>query len=166
MAAALLVLLTAIATPASADVGAKIIERCALGESLSGFSQRAYREALKELTTESEEYSECGELIRKAQLAAAAAGHGSTPASGNSGPAVTPVTPTERRALERTGHTGLPAVHVGNQIIQPGVVHADIASAVSSLPAPLLAVLAFLLACAVLLAGGTLARRIRARRFN
>jgi hypothetical protein len=55
---------------------------------------------------------------------------------------------------------------VGNQIIRPGVVHADIASALSSLPNPLLAILAFLLACALTLAGGTLRNRVRNRHHN
>ncbi len=48
-------------------------------------------------------------------------------------------------------------------MIRPGVVHADIASAFSSLPTPLLAVLLFLFACAVALAGGALQNRVRGR---
>jgi hypothetical protein len=46
-------------------------------------------------------------------------------------------------------------------VVHPGVVHADIASAFSSLPTPLLAVLLFLLACAVALAGGVVRNRVR-----
>jgi nitroreductase len=64
-------LLVLLATAASADTGAKIIERCTHGQSLSGFSQKDYRRALAELPTEVEEYSDCGNLIRRAQLAAA-----------------------------------------------------------------------------------------------
>ena len=60
----------------SADIGAKIIERCTHGESLGGFSQQAYRRALKELPTEVEEYSDCANLIRRAQLAASGRGGG------------------------------------------------------------------------------------------
>jgi hypothetical protein len=55
-------------------------------------------------------------------------------------------------------------VKVGAQVIHPGVVHANIASALSTLPTPLLAVTAFLLACLIALAGGALRNRIRARR--
>jgi hypothetical protein len=40
-------------------------------------------------------------------------------------------------------------------------VHVDIASAFGSLPTPLLAVLLFLLACAVALVGGVLRNRVR-----
>jgi hypothetical protein len=55
---------------------------------------------------------------------------------------------------------------VGSQIIRPGVVHVDIASALSSLPNPLLVILAFLLACALALAGGALRNRVRNRHHN
>ena len=53
-------------------MGETIIIRCTHGESLSGFSQAAYHQALQELPTEVEEYSPCGNEIRHAQLAAAA----------------------------------------------------------------------------------------------
>jgi hypothetical protein len=52
---------------------------------------------------------------------------------------------------------------VGDQTIRPGVVNVDIASALSSLPNPLLAILAFLLACALAVAGGALQNRVRNR---
>jgi hypothetical protein len=41
-------------------------------------------------------------------------------------------------------------------------VHANIASALSTLPTPLLVILSFLLACALAVAGGVLRNRIRA----
>lgn len=67
LASALLVL----ASPPSAhaDVGATIIERCTHGQSLAGFSQQDYALALQELTSEVEQYSNCGNLIRQAQQA-------------------------------------------------------------------------------------------------
>ena len=49
---------------------------------------------------------------------------------------------------------------LGGQVIRPGVVHVDIASAFSSLPTPLLAILLFLVACAVALAGGVIRNRV------
>lgn len=71
-----LVLATALAFAAvsRADVGATIIERCTHGQSLSGFSEQDYRQALRELPTEVEEYSDCANLIRHAELAAAGGG--------------------------------------------------------------------------------------------
>jgi hypothetical protein len=95
--AALLALacLAASASVARADTGTKIIERCTHGQSLSGFSQKDYRRALAELPTEVEEYSDCANLIRHAQLAAAGGGGGGS-AGGGSSPLATPISPAEQ----------------------------------------------------------------------
>jgi hypothetical protein len=150
---------------ASADQGEAIILRCTHGQSLSGFSQQAYKQALKDLNADTEEYTDCSSLIRQAQLAAAGSsrGGGSDGSSGGpSAPAVVP-TPAEQRAITRAGHARSAPVQVGDQAIHPGVVHVDVASALSSLPTPLLAMLAFLLTCLLLVAGGALRNRVRAR---
>ena len=150
------------APPARADVGTTIIERCTHGQSLSGFSQQDYRRALQELPTEVEEYSDCANLIRRAQLAAA----GARGAGGGGGEALSalPLTSSERAALGRVPRTGSTPLRVGGQLVRPGVVHANVASALSTLPTPLLATLAFLLACGLLLAGSEIRNRVRARR--
>jgi hypothetical protein len=147
--------------PARADVGAKIIERCTHGQSLSGFSQQDYRRALQELPTEVEEYSDCANLIRRAQLAAA--GGGTSPAAGEALSPI-PLTSSERAALGRVPRTGAAPLRVGRQLVRPGVVHANVASALSTLPTPLLTTLAFLLACGLLLAGSEIRKRVRSRR--
>jgi hypothetical protein len=154
--------LLSIVAPADADVGASIIERCTHGQSLSGFSQQAYRRALQELPTEVEEYSDCANLIRKAQLAAAGGQGGG--GAGGGGAGGIPLTPAERGALAHASKAGGVPVQVGGQAVRPGVVHADIASALSSLPTPLLATLAFLLACAALVAGRSFRNRVRTHR--
>jgi hypothetical protein len=162
----LLLALVSSAGTAQADVGEKIIDRCTHGQSLSGFSQEAYRQALKDLSAGTEEYSNCASLIRQAQLAAAGSGHGS---SGGGAPG-TPIaaaiapTPAEQRSIARAHNAGSAPLEVGAQTIHPGVVHADIASALSSLPTPLLATVAFLLVCLLLAAGADIRNRIRARR--
>ncbi len=155
-------LLVCLTTTASADTGTKIIERCTHGKSLSGFSQKDYRRALQELPTEVEEYSDCGNLIRRAQLAAAGGGGGG--GTGGGGSTATPLSPSEQSAVTNAPKTGAQPLSVGNEVIHPGVVHADISSAFSSLPDPLLAVLAFLLACAVALSGRAIRDGVRARR--
>jgi len=155
--------LLAIAAPARADVGQTIIERCTHGQSLSGFTQQAYRQALQELPTEVEEYSPCANEIRRAQLAAAG-GVGGGQSPGAAALAPIPVTPAERSALNSAPKIAEGPVQVGDQTIRPGVIHADIASALSSLPDSLLAVLAFLLAGALLLAGRALRNRVHAHR--
>src|SRR5438270_9944267 len=99
-----------LAPPARADVGATIIERCTHGQSLSGFSQQDYRRALQELPTEVQEYSDCANLIRRAQLAAAG-GRG----AGSSGEAASaiPLSPSERAALGRVPRAGGAPLQVG-----------------------------------------------------
>jgi hypothetical protein len=158
-----LILLAWLATAASADTGTKIIERCTHGQSLDGFSQQDYRRALQELPTEVEEYSDCANLIRRAQLAAAGSGGGSGGA-GNAPLIPTPLSLSERSALNKVPKSGARPLRVGGQTVHPGVVHADIASVFSSLPDPLLAVLAFLLACALALGGRAIGRSVRANR--
>jgi hypothetical protein len=164
---ALLSMMLSFAAPAQADVGEKIILRCTHGESLRGFTQQDYDKALKELETSLEEYSGCAQLIHQAQLAAAGSrggsGGGGGAGSATGGGAVTPVapaTPAEQRVLNSAPSTGSAPLQVGNQVIRPGVVHADIASALSSLPDPLLAILIFLFACALALVGGVIRDRV------
>jgi hypothetical protein len=159
-AALLTVALLSIASPASADVGETIIQRCTHGQSLAGFSQGAYSQALKELSADAEEYTDCAQQIRQAQLAAASGRSGSAGA----GPVPLLATPAEQRAIAHATRTGAGPIKVGDQVIHPGVVRANIASAISSLPTPLLATTAFLLACLIAVAGGVLRNRVRARR--
>jgi hypothetical protein len=161
-----LVVLASLAATAAGDTGTKIIERCTHGQSISGFSQQDYRRALAELPTEVEEYSDCANLIRRAQLAAAGGGGGSGSGGGGGGAAAipTPLSGPERSALNRVQKTGTGPVSVGGQLVHPGVVHVNIASALSSLPAPLLAILAFLLACTAALGGRAIGKAVRAHR--
>jgi hypothetical protein len=157
--------LLATAAPAAGDVGATIINRCTHGQSLSGFSQQAYKRALQELPADVEEYSDCASMIRRAQLAAAGSGPSRGGPAGAGAPvAATPLTPSERGAISRLPHTGAAPLRVGNDVVHPGVVHANISSALSSLPDPLLAILALILACALAFGGRSLRDRVRARR--
>ncbi len=161
--AAALLLLLLFAAGASASEVTKIYEACANGTQPTGYSQQAYSQAIKEMEPFLAEYSACPDLIHKAQLAGAAGSH-SGPGGGSSATptaTVAPPTPTEQHTLERVPHASAPSVPVGNEVIHPGVVHVDIASALSSLPTPLLALLAFLLAGALLLIGRTVHSRVR-----
>lgn len=151
-----------IAQPARADIGETIILRCTHRESLSGFSQSAYRQALKELNADTEEYSNCSSLIRRAQEAAA--GGGGSAGGAGAAPVAIAATPSEQRAIAHAQRAAPGPVKLGGGIIRPGVIHADIASAFSSMPTPLLVTLAFVLLCGALLAGGALRKRVRAGR--
>ncbi len=156
--------LVAFATCARADVGEKIIDRCTHGESLKGFSQSAYRKALKELSAGTEEYSNCAALIRQAQLAGASGRTSAAEAAAGSTTAALPPTPAERQAIARAPSAGAVPLKVGGETIKPGVVHANIASAFSTLPMPLIATLAFLLLCLLLALGVGARDWIRERR--
>jgi hypothetical protein len=147
----------ATAPPASADVGQTIINRCLHGKSLAGFTQQDYQRALQELGTEVEEYSNCASLIHAAQLAKA--GGGGTPRV----TVATPISPAEQSSIARVTRLGSGPLRIGGGTVNPGVVHANVASALNSLPSSLLAVLAFLLGCAFLSAGGALRKLVRGR---
>ena len=166
LAALVAATLLASAQPASANVAETIILRCTHNESLSGFSQSAYNKALKELNADAEEYSPCSSQIRAAQLAAAVGGHGGTSSTGQGGaaPVAIAATPSEQQAITHAEHISPAPVTLDGAVIKPGVVHANVASAFSSLPTPLLATLAFLLACLLLLVGAAVRNRARARR--
>jgi hypothetical protein len=148
-----------LASPARADVGEKIILRCTHGESLAGFTPSDYAKALKELSADAEEYTNCASLIRQAELAGA--GHGGGPLE-----ATAPIiaSPAEQRALTTAQARAPGAVAVGGRPVAPGVVHANVASAFSALPAPLLAALALLLTCLALIGARPLRDRFRGGR--
>jgi hypothetical protein len=155
----------ALAVPAQADIGETIILRCTHGQSLSGFSQADYRKALQELSADSEEYSPCSAEIRHAQQAAAAGNHGGGGgATSTAAPVAIAPTAAEQQSITHAQGAAAEPVSLGGQVIHPGVVHVDVASALSSLPRAVLATLAFLLACLLLIVGGAIRNRVRARR--
>lgn len=156
--AALIAAMAALPAGARADIGETIVLRCTHGESLAGFSQSAYRRALQQLSADAEEYSGCAQAIRQAQLAAASGGRGTAAGTGTGAAVPIAASPAEQRALAGAAVAGRAAVKVDGQVINPGVVHANVASALSTLPPPLLAVLALLLA-GVLVGGGLLLHR-------
>jgi hypothetical protein len=156
--------LAASANVAVADTGTKIIERCTHGQSLSGFSQKDYRRALAELPTEVEEYSDCANLIRHAQLAAAGGGGSGGSSGGGSALLTTPISPAEQTSLAGASKASSGPLRIGGTNVQPGVIDTNVSSAFSSLPASLLAVLALLLACAAALSGRSIQKAIRDHR--
>jgi hypothetical protein len=162
---------------AAADQGTAVVRDCLNHGSIQGhYSQQAYSQALAELPTDVSEYSDCANLIRQAQLAAASH-HGSqgggtggfgaaggTGGGGAGGSSLASATAAERRSLGVAPRRGASGVDLGGgEVIRPTVARADIGSAVSRLPAPLLAVLIALVACALLGGGSAIHDRVRAR---
>jgi hypothetical protein len=156
--------LLAFACTAAANDAQRILEKCGHGEPFSGYSQKAYREALKHMTTTGSQYSLCESQIRKAEEAAAGGGTGATAGTPSANVAL-PLTPVEQHAVQSAHRNGgSTPVQVGHEPIRPGVVHADIASAVNKLPDSLFAVLAFMAGGALVLAIGEVRKRVRTRR--
>jgi hypothetical protein len=152
------------APAAQANIAQTIIEKCGHGEPFGGYSQNAYREALKQLPTEVIEYdAPCVNQIRKDELAAAGGGAG-TAAAGIPSNVALALTPSEQHAVQSAHHSGSSPIQVGGEPVRPGVVHANIASAVNTLPHSLFAMIAFLLVAAMLLAAREVDKRVRARR--
>jgi hypothetical protein len=166
LAVVLAMVALATAPAALADIGETIILRCTHKESLAGFPPRAYSRALKELSADSEEYTDCGSLIRQAQVAAASGrgGGGSTASPSAAGPVATVASPSEQRSVTRAASGVAEPVPLSGGLISPGVVHASVASALSTLPTPLLATLALMLICLLVVAGRAMRDRVRARR--
>jgi hypothetical protein len=151
-----------LAAPAAAEsVGEKIVEKCGHHEPLGGYTQRQYEEALKDMSTATREYSSCESEIRQAELAAAGGGTGAEGGGATSAPLA--LTPTEQRAVQSAHKHGARPVQVGAEPIRPGVVKANIASAVNSLPHSLFALLALLAAAALTTAAWEVRRRVRSR---
>lgn len=166
--AAVAALLTLGPSPAFASEASTIIEHCAQAKPLSGFSQKAYRQALKEMPTVGSEYSDCTTLIREAEQAAATGGAGGGGGLGESPGATSnapiPLTPAEQQAVAQAHRHGSTPVLVGNKPLKPGVVHANLASTASTLPTSLLTVLGLLLGGALLFLLGRTLERVRAGR--
>jgi hypothetical protein len=169
LAALVAALTLAFAAPSYAtNAGEQVILHCTHQESLGGFSQSAYRQALKDLESEAdlEEYSGCASEISEAERAAAGGTHGAAGSAVQSAaaPVAVTATPSQQRSIAKATSSRPEAVKLGGGVVHPGVVHVGVASALSSLPTPLLATLAFLLACLLAVVGGALRKRVRAGR--
>jgi hypothetical protein len=165
-----------LAAPAVAHAsGQAVIRDCTDDGRIEGhYKQKDYRDALAHLPTDVDEYTDCRDVIRRAQLSGAAGGGGGGgPAGGTSGttsggvvganPLAT-ATPAERRAVAHSlAHGGAP-LNVGGHLIRPGTLGFAALGSPATIPTPLLVVLV-LLALGVLGGAGVAIRnRVLARR--
>jgi hypothetical protein len=180
-----LLTLLALTGPASAALasGRDVLNDCTDDEVMSKtYTQKEYRDALAQLAGDTDQYGNCRDVIKRAQLKAAAGDakkKGTTapaaPAGGSSGgsgaigsaPAqeqLQAATPTERKAVQeaRTTNRALdpanPTVDASKVGTVPGV------SSASDLPTPLVIVLALLLVAALTLAALRIRSLVHARR--
>lgn len=173
---ALLTLLAPVAAArASSGWQQLLIEACRNGQITHHYSQSDYRKALAHIPTDAAEYTDCTDILRQGQLAAAGGkGGGGGSAGGTGGGGAAPVapgadplasaTPAERKAVHRAVSQGASPVNIAGQIVSPGKVGLAGLTSAHGLPVSLLVAL-ILLALGGLGAGGATAfSRVRARR--
>ncbi len=155
--------------------GADVIDDCTDDEVLSKtYTQQEYKDALAELSSDSDQYGNCRSVIRRAQLkalsdarsggqatanntngsGASGGGFGNPPAAKQLGSA----TGDERAAVD-TGRTARPTpISLEGVAVRPGIASS------SDLPAPLLILLALMLAGALALGAIRIRALVLARR--
>jgi hypothetical protein len=159
--------------------GAAVIRDCADDGALSKrYSQKDYADALRNMPADVDEYTDCRDVIRRAQLGGAGGSGGSGGSSSGPSPAGTPggttgpsvggdplttATPEERAAVQQAAAEGREPVEIDGTPITPGVLGGATVNAVSDLPGPVLAVLA-LLVVGAMAAGAYAAHRLVVRR--
>ncbi len=158
--------------PAAAHASpAALISDCLTNGKITGhYSQQDYTHALANLPTDVSEYSDCADVIRRAELTAAAGGKtaAAAAASAPANPRLNPLVgapPADQAAVAQARQTGAGGVALaGGTAVVPGVVAARTSSIFNGLPTPLLIALALLLAIALALGGWEARKFVRARR--
>ena len=190
----LLVLLAVVVAPAPAlGSGLDVIRDCTDDEVMSKtYTQKEYRDALRQFAADGDQYGNCRDVIRRAQAAAAgkkksgggdtgngaaAAPVGGAPGGGDPGggagaigsaPAgdqLSQATPDERQAVDdaRTATPG-PVVLDEGAVDSTNIGTAPGVSQAADLPTPLVLMLALLLAGALAVGGLRVRRLVNARR--
>ncbi len=185
----LLVLLVVAPAPALGS-GLDVIRDCTDDEVMSKtYSQKEYRDALRQFAADGDQYGNCRDVIRRAQAAAAGkkksgagasgndaaaapAGGGGSPGGGagaiGSAPAADQLqeaTPAEREAVDaaRTATPGPVSLDDG-AVDTTNIATAPGVSQAADLPTPLVLILALLLAGALAVGGLRVRRLVNARR--
>jgi hypothetical protein len=172
-----LLMLIVPATAARADGGYQqlLIEACKYGHITHHYSQATYRKALASLPTDANEYTDCYDVLRRGQLAAAGGhsggGAGGGAAGGTGGGSVPPgasplasATPAEKRALTRATAHGASPVSIAGEVVKPGRVNLAGLTGSHGLPTSLLVAFVLLALGGVGTAVATVITRVRARR--
>ena len=180
-----LLTLLAVLLPAASALasGRDVIRDCTDDEVMNKtYTQKEYRAALKELATDADQYGNCRDVILRAQQAALGAGKrkdkGDAGSGGgaNSGGAdaigsapaaeqLTSATDAERTAVQQARTTRGGPVALENASVDTAKVGtAPGMSSVADLPAPLLVLIALLLAGALAIGSLRIRRLVNARR--
>ena len=168
-----LALLAVLAPAASAASRNQIIRDCADDGRLNGnYSAGEIRDARQNLPADVDEYTDCRDVLRRAELGDAgaggtgggAAGGGGTGAPGQPGGPLTPASPEEERALAAARQEAGGPVDVAGRKVLPGASGFAAYAARHELPWPLIAALALLGVAAVAAATPAIRRRVLNRR--
>jgi hypothetical protein len=151
--------------------GNAVIKDCTDDGVIQGhYSQQDYKNALNNLPTDVDEYTNCRDVIKRAQLAATGGGGGGTPGGGAAvaPPGTDPLanaSAAERAAVDaaRKGGAAKP-IRIGGKLVQPGKLGFGGLGSPTKLPGSLIAVLVAI-GIAAAAAGATYVRnRVIARR--
>jgi hypothetical protein len=167
IALAVLLLVPALAQASGDDV----IKDCTHNGTLTKrYSQKEYDQALANLPADVDEYGDCRQIIRDAQLGAAGGGSGGGPVGSIPGigpPAAKPRTAAEKQALHQATTKGDAPVNLdagggGSKPLVPGASSFDAGGLTHGLPLPVVIVLVLIGGAAVV--GALIALRPQIRR--
>ena len=155
-----LLLALVLATPAQAASRGQIIRDCADDGQLQGsYTQSELRDARQNLPSDVAEYTDCADVLRRAELpdrrrSASGGGEsgggadggatGGTGAGGSGGGPLTPTTDADRQELAKAATSGGAGVEIGGQSIVPGAAGLGGDAVRNGVPAALVVVLVLL----------------------
>ena len=151
--------------------GNAVIKDCTDDGVIQGhYTQQDYKQALANLPTDVDEYTNCRDVIKRAQLAASGGGGGGTPGGGSAvaPPGTDPLagaSASERAAVDAARkHGGANPILIGGKLVQPGKLGFGGLGSPTTLPASLIALLVALGIAAAAAAATYLRNRVIARR--
>ncbi len=169
----LIAVLAVTAAPASAAGRDAIMEDCADDSRLQGtYTLAELRDARHNLRSEVAEYTDCADVLRRAELRlverseedAGARTDGAAPAAGGAEPPspalLAPANPAEQEGLRAARSGGSAPVRIGDQEVRPGSAGFTVGAVRNDMPGSLLGVVISLVLLALGAAG---ARLLRAR---
>jgi hypothetical protein len=151
--------------PAHASGASVIVDCNDNGHLTRSYSQKEYRDALAQMPADVRQYTDCENIIRRAQLGRS----GSTGGDANAGNPFGNASPEEiaraQQDIAAATQTGAKPQRVGADVVTPGALSfTKVSAATSDLPTPLLVLLALIVLAAVAAALPLVLTRLRERR--
>ncbi|TML03683.1 MAG: hypothetical protein E6G41_13330 [Actinobacteria bacterium] len=150
--------------------GTAVIKDCTDDGVIQGhYSQQDYKDALANLPTDVDEYTDCRDVIKRAQTGGGSSGGpgapGGTGGTPTGGDPLASATASERAAVAKAQASGASApVKVGGKLVQPGKLGFGGLGSPTKLPASLIAVLVAIGIAAVAAGAQYVRNRVIARR--